>query len=112
MAKKLPLSLVGPDTAGISPPFSLAKAGRCLWDRVQSEYDVSDSAEVEMLVQACAGADLAERLQAEIDQDGPVIRLRGAIKAHPAVKDLITARSFVVRTLIKLGLAVRPVYSV
>ncbi len=59
-----------------------------------------------MLAQACAGADLAERLQAEIEQDGPVIRLRGAIKAHPAV--MIAARSFVVRTLIKLGLNFEP----
>jgi hypothetical protein len=109
MAKKPPLSVVGSDFTGASPPFVLGKHGRSLWDRIQGEYDVSDSAGVEMLAQACAGADLAERLNEEVERDGAVIRARGSVRTHPAVKDLIAARSFVVRTLIKLGLNYEPV---
>ncbi len=109
MAKKPPLSLVGPATTGISPPFALGQHGRSLWDRVQSEYDVSDSAGIEMLAQACAGADLAERLHEEVQRDGAVVRSRGSVRAHPAVKDEIAARAFVVRTLVKLGLNYEPV---
>jgi len=109
MAKKPPLTLVEPATIGVQPPFTLGKHGRSLWDRIQSDYDVSDSAGIELLGQACAAADLAEQLNEEIQHDGPVVRSRGAIRAHPAVKDLIAARSFVVRTLIKLGINFEPV---
>src|SRR5262245_19291623 len=102
MPRKSSLTLVDPATIGIQPPFTLGKHGRSLWDRSQREYDVSDSGGVEMLAQACAGADLAAKLQDEIEHDGAVVRSRGgAVRAHPAVKDMLAARSFVVRTLIK-----------
>jgi hypothetical protein len=109
MSKKQTLSLVDPAANGSEPPFALGKHGRSLWDRIQSEYDVSDSAGVEMLAQACAGADLAEQLHEQIQHDGAVLRVRGAVRSHPAVKDEISARAFVVRTLIKLGLNYEPV---
>ncbi len=108
-SEKPPLTLVGPEITGNQPPFTLGKHGRSLWDRIQSEYDVSDSAGIEMLAQACAAADLAERLHEEIERDGAVIRVRGAVRSHPAIRDVIGARSFVVRTLIKLGLDFEPV---
>jgi hypothetical protein len=107
--EKPQLTLVGLETGFAQPPFALGKHGRSLWDRIQSEYDVSDSAGIEMLAQACAGADLAEQLHEEVVRDGAVIRIRGAVRAHPAVKDEIAARSFVVRTLVKLGLNFEPV---
>jgi hypothetical protein len=106
---KPPLTLVGPDTTIGQPPFALGKHGRSLWDRIQHEYDVSDSAGIEMLAQACAGADLAAKLHAEIESDGAVIRTRNAVRAHPAVKDEIACRAFVCRTLVKLGLNYEPV---
>jgi terminase small subunit-like protein len=108
-SKTPPLTLVGPDTTIGQPPRTLGKHGRSLWDRILAEYDVNDAADVEMLAQACAGADLAEQLHDEVERDGAVIRIRGAIRAHPAVKDEIAARAFVVRTLIKLGLNFEPV---
>jgi hypothetical protein len=76
---------------------------------VQTEFDVSDAAGIEMLAQICATADLAQRLQEEIENDGAVVRSRGTVRSHPAVKDLIAARSFVTRGLIKLGLNFEPV---
>ena len=95
-------------TIGVQPPFALGQAGRSLWDRVQSEFDCSDVAGVEMLAQICATADLAEQLAQEIARDGAVVRLRGSVRSHPAAKDLIAARSFVVRGLTRLGLNYEP----
>jgi hypothetical protein len=109
MAKKSArLTLAGAETIGIQPPFNLGKHGRSLWDRIQAEYDVSDSAGVELLCQAAAAADLAARLQEEIERDGAVVRVRGAVRSHPAIRDLIAARSFVTRTLTRLGLNYEP----
>jgi hypothetical protein len=106
--KKPKLTLVLPDAIGIEPPFILGEPGRSLWDRVQAEYAVSDAGGVEMLAQACAGADLAAQLNEEIQRDGPTVRGRNGVRTHPAVKDVIAARAFVVRTLIKLGIAYEP----
>jgi hypothetical protein len=103
------LALVDTEAAtSVQPPFTLGQAGRSLWDRVQSEFDCTDVAGVEMLAQICATADLAEQLAQEIERDGAVIRVRGAIRSHPAAKDLIAARSFVVRGLTRLGLNYEP----
>jgi hypothetical protein len=111
-SRKPLLALVDSEaTISIQPPFTLGKAGRSLWDRIQSEYDVSDAGGIEMLAQICAAADLAERLQEEIESDGAVVRSRGTVRSHPAVKDLIAARSFVTRGLIKFGLNFEPVRS-
>jgi hypothetical protein len=44
MARKPPLTIVNPATVSIQPPFILGKHGRSLWDRIQADYDVSDSA--------------------------------------------------------------------
>jgi hypothetical protein len=75
---------------------------------VQSEYDVSDAAGIELLAQAASAADLAARLQEEIERDGAVVRAGGAPRSHPAIRDLIAARSFVTRTLTRLGLNYEP----
>jgi hypothetical protein len=54
---------------------------------------------------------LIEALAAEVALDGPVVRSRGGPRAHPALKELLATRSFVVRTLARLGLDVEPVRS-
>ena len=61
-----------------------------------------------MLAQACAGLDRAEALRAQIDADGDVIRVRGNVREHPAIKLELAARAFVVRTLARLGLNFEP----
>jgi phage terminase small subunit len=63
---------------------------------------------VEMLTQYCQAVDLAEALSARIAEDGEIIRTMNGIKAHPAIKDGLAARGFVVRTLQKLGLNFEP----
>jgi hypothetical protein len=68
-----------------------------------------DAGGIEMLAQACQALDRAEALREEIDQDGAVIRVRGTIRDHPALKHELANRAFVVRTLARLGLNFEPV---
>jgi hypothetical protein len=79
---------------------------------VQSEYGIQDSGGLEMLQQACSALDLAENLRSEIALDGPVIRTRGTVRDHPALKHELACRAFVVRTLARLGLNFEAVKSV
>jgi hypothetical protein len=86
------------------PPRPLGAHGRALWDCVQSEYRIGDSAGVELLLQACTMLDRAEALAAEIATTGFMLGSR----ANPLVRDELAARSFVVRTLQRLGLDLEP----
>jgi hypothetical protein len=112
MGKKPPLKLVKPSPATRQAPLrSLGRHGQSLWDRVMSEYEIDDGGGLEMLMQACAALDRAEILHDEINRDGEVIRVRGTVKDHPALKHELANRAFVVRTLARLGLnfeAIRP----
>jgi hypothetical protein len=76
------------------------------------DFDISDAGGLALLEQAALAYDRAERLRIEIDRDGEIIRARGkAPREHPGLKIELAARSFVVRTLQRLGInleAVRP----
>jgi hypothetical protein len=117
MPKKTPaqpaLSIVSPETTAGAPPRDLGQHGRELWDAIMREYGIADRGGIELLAQACAALDRAEGLAAAIARDGEVIYSRtGVPKSHPAVKDELALRAFVVRTLERLGLNVeslRPV---
>jgi hypothetical protein len=109
MGKKSPLTLVpGLPATGIQPPRPLGEYGRALWDRVTSEYDIADSAGVETLCAGCQALDRAETLRAEIEHDGPVLKARGLIKDHPALKHELANRAFVIKALQRLGLNFEP----
>jgi hypothetical protein len=103
MPKKPSLSIVSPATTDGSPPRNLGQHGRQLWDAVQREYGIVDRGGIELLAQACGALDLVEALGEAIARDGAVVYSRAGPKGHPAVKDQIAARAFVVRTLEKLG---------
>src|SRR5262245_44225267 len=109
MAQKTALEIVGNRPAiADNPPSTLQDPGRSLWRRVLSEYRLEDCGGLEMLSQCCHAADRAEQIRIEIEADGPVIRARGIIKDHPAIRLELAARAFVVRTLQRLGLDVEP----
>jgi hypothetical protein len=74
-----------------------------------SSYEFADRGSYETLFQAAAAADRAASLRALIDADGEVIRSKGLLKDHPALRYEIACRSFVVRTLARLGLNLEPV---
>ena len=69
------------------------------------EYSIEDAGGIELLCQACQAADRVEALAAQIDHDGEIVRARtGPPRAHPGLKDEIALRSFIVRTIERLGL--------
>jgi hypothetical protein len=104
------LSIVSPETTGGSPPRDLGQHGRKLWDEVQAAYGITDRGGVELLAQACQAADRAEALADAIARDGSVVYSRSGVpKSHPAIKDELANRAFVVRTLERLGLNVEAV---
>jgi hypothetical protein len=57
-----------------------------------------------MLAHACAAADRVEALAEQISADGEIIHARSGPKSHPGLRDEVALRSFVVRTIEKLGL--------
>ena len=107
------LTIVEPPTfTPIAPPRTLGEAGQALWDAVQNEFRIEDCGGVELLMQACLAADRAEALAARIDKDGETIHTAMGLKAHPCLKDELAARSFICRTLQRLGItdeAIRPI---
>jgi len=111
---KPPLSLVGPDakSSGPQPPTPLGPAGLALWRAVHTDFDVGDVAGVELLMHACQMQDRLQELTEAIARDGAIVRGRYGPCTHPALKEEISTRNFIVRTLQRLGLnfeAVKPV---
>jgi hypothetical protein len=96
------------------PSRPLGKHGLALWRSIVSTYDISDAGGIEMLTQACQCLDRAEELAVAIKKDGAVTRAAGTgiLRDHPAVKHELAARSFVVRTLERLGLNVESLKAV
>src|SRR5262249_32803925 len=116
MAKKPRLTLVDDrqQTAVtlLSPPSNLGKAGRTLWRSIMSEYDIRDSGGQQMLLQICEAADRVEEFSATIRRDGLVLRTKSGPKDHPLLRHEQAARSFIIRSLGRLGLDVEPLKAV
>ncbi|RVD42199.1 hypothetical protein EN742_08250 [Mesorhizobium sp. M4A.F.Ca.ET.020.02.1.1] len=110
MPKNLKLVADNPPATG-APPRPLGKHGMALWQAVHAQYQIEDAAGVEFLLQACQSLDRAEALKEQIDADGAVIRTKTGLKDHPALRHEIAARSFVVRTVARLGLDMEPIHS-
>jgi P27 family predicted phage terminase small subunit len=112
MARKLNLVGdygMGTDGTGLEPPRPLEEYGRKLWDRIQREYRIADAGGQEILCQACQALDRAENLADVIKTEGPMLQTRNTRRTHPAVREELQARAFVVRALKELGLAVEPI---
>jgi len=101
-----------PASSTVSPPRKLGELGLSLWQSIQSDYGIDDAAGRELLAQACEAADRVAHLAEKIDADGEVIQTKTGPKVHPAVKEELAARSFIVRTLQALGLNLEPVRGV
>lgn len=113
MAKKSRLTLVDPNAPTVlSPPATLGETGSKLWQSIMSEYRIEDSGGREMLKQICEAADSVAEFSAIIAHDGAVVRTKHGPKDHPLVKHALAARSFVVRSLHRLGLDVEPIRSI
>jgi hypothetical protein len=96
------------ERTGTKPARKLGKHGAELWRNVMVEYEVADAAGLEMLCSACAALDRAEACRATIDRDGEIIRSKAGPR-ETLLKHELAARSFVVRTLTRLGLNFEPI---
>jgi hypothetical protein len=106
-SQKTNLHLVTSATSQSStPPRTLGQHGQALYDRILSEYEISDAGGLQLLLLAAEATDRLQALRANIDQDGEVLRTRSGPKPHPALRTELSTRSFIVRTLARLGLDV------
>jgi hypothetical protein len=110
--RKTPRLTVVPIAAARSAaPANLGEAGAALWRSLNDEYVIDDAGGREMLLQICSATDRAEECASAIAQDGPVIRTKSGIRDHPLLKHELAARSFIVRSLHRLGLDIEPTRS-
>jgi hypothetical protein len=59
-------------------------------------------------MQICTAADRAADCAERIAEDGSVIRTKAGLREHPLLKIELASRSFVVRSLHRLGLEIVP----
>ena len=113
MAKATTKLKVVRSATGNEPPRTLGDHGKNLWNRIVSEYDVSDAGGRELLLLACQSLDRAEALREQIDREGEVQKIKGVLRDHPALKHELQNRSFIAKALARMGLnlevPVRPV---
>ena len=76
---------------------------------MQSAYRIDDVGGIELLAQVCAAQDRVEALAEAINRDGETLHTRNGPKAHPALRDELACRAFIVRTLERLGLNVETI---
>jgi hypothetical protein len=109
MPKKARLHMVSnaesPVAVAGTTPVGLGADGLALWRQVNAEYALDDVGGVLLLTQACRALDRAESCRRRIDKDGEIVDGR----EHPLLKAEMAARSFVCRTIAKLGLSFEPV---
>lgn len=88
------------------PDHSLGKAGATLWSAIVTEYDVSDAGGRQLLMLACQALDRAEALREQIDEEGEIVSdAKGNRRDHPGLKHELQNRSFVAKSLSRLGLS-------
>jgi hypothetical protein len=93
----------------LDPPPNLGRAGSDFWRKVTKEFHFDDIGSLTLLALACQALDRAESLRQRIDQDGEMIPSPNGMKAHPLLKEELNNRTFLARTLQRLGLDREPV---
>jgi hypothetical protein len=76
-------------------------AGKRLWRAVLSEFELAEHEQV-LLRQAVRVADLCDQLQAVVEAEGPVLRVDGQPRMHPAVVELRQQRIVLARLVVAL----------
>src|SRR5262245_33723283 len=90
-------------SASAAPPRALGKAGKALWDRINTDYVLSDETSRETLAQVCEAADQVEELCDAIKKEEIIVESNAGVrKAHPAFGVVRQNRIFIVRALERL----------
>lgn len=108
---KPPLAIVGssPLPPSADPLHGLGEAGRAQWQLITSQYAIDDAGGISMLREICAAVDRLAEIRRQIDEDGPIIMVRGMPREHPGLRAELGYQAFIVKTLRALGLDVEPV---
>jgi phage terminase small subunit len=104
------LTVIGstPSPTDAEPPRALGRAGAAVWRRIVGGYDITDEGGRELLSQICEASDRLDELQETIKRDGAIVMTRAGPKEHPGLKAEVALRSFIVRTIQRLGLNLEP----
>jgi hypothetical protein len=102
------LTVIDPEPRpnALAPPATLGDSGRALWNAIHADFEITDAAGLAMLTEICIETDRCAEYAEAIARDGAVIRTKNGPKDHPLLKHEIASRSFVVRSLHRLGLDV------
>jgi hypothetical protein len=95
----------------VGPPRPLGPAGTSMWSCISSEYSVDDEAARQLLWLACDCEDRRSQLALAIARDGAVVTGRYGPRSHPAIREESSCRSFIAKTLERLGLNVESIKS-
>src|SRR5262245_32757709 len=95
------------------PPANLGKSGASTWRSIMSAYEIRDAGGIELLGQLCGALDDLAATSKTIAHDGLMVRTgNGGVREHPLLRHQISLRSFISRTIQRLGLdveAIKPV---
>ena len=91
------------------PPRELGEHGLALWRRIHAGYAIEDEGGLELLCLASEALDRAQSLRDAIMRDGELIRTKTGLRDNPLLRHELANRSFVARSLQRLGLDVEPV---
>ncbi|HEY6327907.1 MAG TPA: hypothetical protein VI756_01120 [Blastocatellia bacterium] len=97
------MKLVRPGPNQVKPPANLKGPGRELWQTILQEFVFTDGGSLAILAEACTAKDRAEECAMIIAKDGLTIRTKTGTRDHPLLRAELLSRSFLTRTLGKLG---------
>jgi len=91
------------------PPKRLSRAAKQQWASLQSEYDITDAAGLDLLGDYCNFFDRREQAREAIREEGATIKDRfGQTIAHPATRIERDASASMLRILKALNLDLEP----
>lgn len=97
----------GPATnTGGEPPRKFGASGQEPPNLITSEFDIN-GAGASLPAQTCHAQDRVDGLPNQIALDGIVVHFKSVPKAHPAMREELANRAFIVRGLQKLGVALK-----
>jgi hypothetical protein len=108
MAKLTVIDPASSQPSLLAPPASLGETGRKLWASIHADFVVTDAAGLETLLRISQAADTLASYDEQIERDGPTIRTASGVREHPLLKHQLATRSFIVRSLHRLGLDIIP----
>ncbi len=92
---------------GPRPPAGLSLAGRTLWTRLQSEYNVCDAAGLAVLEQAMRSFERCEAARRQLDREGITFKDRwGQRRPHPALPVERDSRAAMLQAIKQLGVEI------